>query len=375
MNVLINQNPSVRQLHNLAMDFAERAMLAEKEKNYTLYSELNLQAYKLERQAAEAALVIGKEPTRSILLRSAATLALECKLAREAERLISIALSGEPPNEIAEELRDLLERVNFERHLSLRGISLQPGELQISMTGEEVSFGMMASDLAIERLQDAEALLIRTAERKTGLPYRKGGRPAEKVKEMFSVYMSVPRAASFALTLRLGGSQALFKQQDDVIAEMIECMGLVNDNNMDALHSRIEDKAYYDNFLGLTQKIAPDGKKIKMVGFTAQSSSGERTAMLTTPRKDIIRIDGGNKVVTAGRGANVEISGLLGFANRFRRDNIIKIQPSTGSLRTVFVPEGLMDDVVRPYWDREVRITGQEDRNTGIITLTTISPI
>jgi hypothetical protein len=43
----------------------------------------------------------------------AASLALECGALREAERLIAVALSGNPPEEIAEELRDLLEQVYF----------------------------------------------------------------------------------------------------------------------------------------------------------------------------------------------------------------------------------------------------------------------
>jgi hypothetical protein len=46
------------------------------------------------------------EPTRSVLHRS--TLALECDELREAERLISRVLSGFPPIDIAEELRNLL---------------------------------------------------------------------------------------------------------------------------------------------------------------------------------------------------------------------------------------------------------------------------
>jgi len=53
------------------------------------------------------------EPTRSVLHRSAATLALECGALCDPERLIAVALSGDPPAEIAEELRDLLEPVYF----------------------------------------------------------------------------------------------------------------------------------------------------------------------------------------------------------------------------------------------------------------------
>jgi hypothetical protein len=62
-------------------------------------------------QRAAADLVADRqdlESTRAVLHRSAAVLALECSELREAERLIGRALAGNPPNDIADELRDLL---------------------------------------------------------------------------------------------------------------------------------------------------------------------------------------------------------------------------------------------------------------------------
>jgi hypothetical protein len=74
------------------------------------------QALEHERQAAElAAPDLSLEPTRSVLHRRAATLAWQCGEFREAERLISTALSGTPPEMIAEELRDLLLQVYSEQ--------------------------------------------------------------------------------------------------------------------------------------------------------------------------------------------------------------------------------------------------------------------
>src|SRR5438046_2947857 len=71
-------------------------------------------AFALERQAADLLVAdTAQEPTRSVLHRSAASLALECGNLREAERLIATALSGNPPDEFAEELRALLEQVYF----------------------------------------------------------------------------------------------------------------------------------------------------------------------------------------------------------------------------------------------------------------------
>jgi hypothetical protein len=54
------------------------------------------------------------EPTRSILLRSAAALARDAGQFQEALRLIEIGLAGKPSNEIAEELGQLLDDVRAE---------------------------------------------------------------------------------------------------------------------------------------------------------------------------------------------------------------------------------------------------------------------
>jgi tetratricopeptide (TPR) repeat protein len=104
----------VKDLHREAMRLVDEAESARRNGNLHLARERIRQAFEHERQAAD--LVAGdfsQEPTRSVLHQSAASLALDCGALREAERLIAEALSGEPPDEIAEELRDLLEQVYF----------------------------------------------------------------------------------------------------------------------------------------------------------------------------------------------------------------------------------------------------------------------
>src|SRR5262249_12481203 len=155
------------------------------------------QAFECERRAAEkAALDSVGEPTRSVLCRSAATLALDCGELREAERLIAVALSGDPPFEIAEELRDLLERVNFERHLQLHGLTLEPTEFQLSIAGEAVGLGIAPSGVFVERVRNIERLIHRTAERTRHLPFRERGPAKKSVEADFDLFLSVPRAAS-----------------------------------------------------------------------------------------------------------------------------------------------------------------------------------
>jgi hypothetical protein len=96
-------------LHHQAMELVDRAVLEKQQGNVSAGLALLKSAFEQERSAADlVADQFDFEPTRSILHRSAATIAVECALLREAERLIVRALSGNPPADIADELRDLL---------------------------------------------------------------------------------------------------------------------------------------------------------------------------------------------------------------------------------------------------------------------------
>jgi hypothetical protein len=113
MNPAMNE---MKDLHHEAMRLADQAdHLRRSGDAEGAQTHLRL-ALEQERRAAELAVAdLALEPTRSVLHRSAATLAFQCGDYREAERLIAVALSGNPPETIAEELRDLLEQVYFER--------------------------------------------------------------------------------------------------------------------------------------------------------------------------------------------------------------------------------------------------------------------
>ncbi|MBL8793163.1 MAG: hypothetical protein JNM56_04605 [Planctomycetia bacterium] len=107
-------NP-IQDLHREAMLLVDQADQLRRQGDEAAARERLQRALDRERQAAELTVPDLKlEPTRSVLHRSAASLALECGQLREAERLIAAALSGDPPDEIAEELRDLLGQVYFD---------------------------------------------------------------------------------------------------------------------------------------------------------------------------------------------------------------------------------------------------------------------
>jgi hypothetical protein len=108
MNVATSR---INQLHQAAMDLAEAAVLAKLRGDLAEHQGLLRQALDAETQAA--ALLSNQwmaEPTRSVLHRSAASLALQCDERAVAEQLVVTALMGSPPPEVAEELRDLFMR-------------------------------------------------------------------------------------------------------------------------------------------------------------------------------------------------------------------------------------------------------------------------
>jgi hypothetical protein len=115
----------IQMLHKQAMDLAEAAAVAQLRGAIEQAAQLTRQAFEQENQAANlVASVLDAEPTRSVLHRSAASLAIECGELRAAERLIATALSGNPPPEIAEELKDLFVQINLSQYLKRQGIDI-----------------------------------------------------------------------------------------------------------------------------------------------------------------------------------------------------------------------------------------------------------
>ena len=99
---------NLSEMHQQAMELAEQAFIARRHDDPAAARSFAFRAYQLEKCAADESQT---EPTRSVLYRSAATLALDCGEYRDAERLVATALAGSPPEPIANELREVLDAV------------------------------------------------------------------------------------------------------------------------------------------------------------------------------------------------------------------------------------------------------------------------
>ena len=361
----------INKLHDEAMNLAELATVAKVKGDLQQADELLRKAYENEARAAYLMIdVSSPEPTRSVLFRSAASLAIDCNELREAEKLLAIGLSGNPPPDISEELRDLFERVNFHRHLDLRGVVLEDDELQLSIAGRLVSVGLAPIEQLVMRIENSRKLIFRVVERLMERPYREVGAVRGAVRE-YGLFVSVPRAASMAVTLRVSRPKPLpgfekeieYIHSSQVIDELISCLDSFSKSEEKELRERIPQDAYYRNFVGIAKNLAPDGDEVRMVGFTSIRKGQERRVSLTNPRDQIKLVSelrrGLEVLEVKEKGEVATISGRLLLADaRHSGKEKIQLVDDEGQGHNVIVPEGMMSDIVKPLWEERVQVTG-----------------
>lgn len=367
---------NIQELHTKAIEYADEAFMKKFNGFPVEAKELFNKALALESQAAYAAKEskIG-EPSVSILFKSAASLAMNCDKLIEAEKLICMALYGEPPIEIAEELRNLLEELYFQRHLQLQGVSLNSTELQMVIAGKGIGYGMAKSEIVFDKVNTFEKIAFRTAERKSGKRFRVKGELSKVIKMNFQSYLSVPRAASFAFTLRLGttSEQLKFEGFDtsiEVIEDIIENIELVNSGDYNALKKKIPDEAYFKNFVGLSKELAPDGNEVNLVGLTITRNGHPKNIQFTRLRGEISYTEPKTNDIVKDENKIIELTGRLFAANEEKSNIRLKVDPK-GNF-TILVPDGL-GDIVKKYWGEVVKIKGTEIR-LNTIRLTEIDP-
>jgi len=352
---------TVQELHIKAIELADNAFILKFKDSLEAALQQFEEAFKLEKQAALLAKEqnIG-EPTISVLLKSSASLAINANQFDEAEKLICLALYGEPPHEIAEELRNLLEELYFQRHLQLQGVQLSSMELQLVIAGRGIGYGMAKTDIVFDKLSTFDKLTLRTAERKSGKPFRTKGDVPKIIKMNFQPYLSVPRAASLAFTIRIGApSEQLkiegFDSSAEIIEELVENINLLNQGEFEQLKTKIPDETYLKNFISLAKELAPDGEEVNLVGLTITKNNEVRNVQFTRLRSNISinqfeitePIEDGDK--------SLELVGRLYAADEDKSNIRLKVE-SEGNY-SITVPDGL-SDIVKKYWGEQVKVKG-----------------
>lgn len=369
--------------HHLAMCLTDDALAARRKGDHPASIQFFRAAFEAERRAAEALFVfLDIEPTRSILYRSAGFLAMDCGETREAERMAAAGLTGNPPTDIAEQLRDLIERVNFQRHLDLRGIDLHGGEVQLSLSGKAVDFGSVEQSVYARRVDSTEKIALRLAERRTGKEFEE--RIPKSLRKEFNMYVSIPRAASYAVTLRFGiGPDALpgLDKREEIIGEMFECLDYFRKDDEANLRAIIQDDTYLNNFLGLARLIEPDGTNLNTVGFTTILDGKQKTVNLSIwdgSGEPKIRRKPNSSKPSSNSQTNKEfiyVGVLLHADERQRNASYVHIRTEDQGDVRLSVQAGMMSDVVGQFWDTTVKVRAEKKRNSyELLDIESIDP-
>jgi hypothetical protein len=158
-----------------------------------------------------------------------------------------------------------------------------------------------------------------------------------------------------------------------VIEDFLECMQLFSVSEETTLRERIGDETYYLNFVALARSVAPDGDEVKIVGFTAfQDGKLREVALTKEPNQLPLALsDSMRRKDQSKEREPMHIQGFLKRADALK-ENRISIKPNRGKPLSIIVPEGLMDDIVRPMWGREV--IAQATRSGRHLQLIDIKP-
>jgi tetratricopeptide (TPR) repeat protein len=378
---------TVNDLHPKAMDLAETAFLYRNKGEIETAKDLFLQALVLEQEAASLLPAVREsEPSRSVLYRSAASLAYNAGDHDTADRLVAHALSGFPPPEVKEELKNLYDEINFRRHLEAKGIELTDDRWLMSLVGNATSYGRTLVDQLMLRMETVTVIFYRTVERLLGQDYRLNGGVDRSIKEKYGVYVSAFHARSFAVEFQMGRPEPqlpLFPEAtaekaihpSSVIDEVMSCFEILEGSEPQKLKERFDDENYYSNFVALAKQIAPDGDAIKLVGFNHIVNGQEKPVALRKNREQLRTTIEPTEFIGPSdrkRIRPVSLQGILTYANTPRAKRVarkgkaqkygtVKLTvPETGAIHRIEVPIALMKDVVQPYYEEQVIVNGFE---------------
>lgn len=354
----------IRDLHDEAMDQSFFAMRAksrgDSEESKRLFADaLDKELAVLKELDALDEIV---QPTHAILHRSAATLALHCGNTDLAEKLAAKGLAQGPHREFAEELIDVMEQANHARHLETTGVELVDNEMQLSLSGRGVGYGLMNVSELLDRVGDIQRFFERMVEWKLNKPYRSSGNTPKDVREALPVFMSAPRPGSFAVTLRLGeNTQMSFLETlkpDEFIEDFLDIVELIHDSDQSDIEEQIPDVEYRNRFIELTQNISPDGERISQVGFTSKKSGSERRVSITKHKSDLPNTTRSKQPPVKDK-ETINLIGELRFADAATetRGNTIKIVDAGEEAHKVVVSPEKMNDIVDSWWGKNVVVS------------------
>lgn len=352
-------------VHEQAMDWADKARSARRDKDEDKYVRSMKTAFELEKKAALMIQSEESEPTRSVLHRSAASLAYKCKMYREAEWLVSRALSGNPPKEIIGELRRLNRKVLLELRLEEKQVSVSDQEFSMNLDGNQIIEGLAPVDLITHRITKLKKIFWNTIRQTNGMAFSSS---AQLKNQMYTLWVSAWEPSSIDVVLRLGVSGQMSLPNlggfDSIFHRVMTNFNLLNHGDYVPLQKQIGDNEYYCNFVALAKEIAPDGDDVVTVNLGTVVEGQQREVNFRrqqqqfseVPLPNLLKSDNG--LYTTDE--EITVRGKLQYADAMDEHKVVKLRDVDSEMTwKIIVPDAYMKDVVQPHFDEDVKIVGK----------------
>ena len=355
----------VNQLHREAMELADESFVARLEKDRKRYLHFTRLALEKEEAAAELMVDEDVEPTRSVLHRSAATLAWRCQEYDRAKRLAYRALAGNPPSDIEWELNDLLSTVKLEE----AGIHLGRGQLQFSLQGGEVGYGKAALSELASRMPCIRSMLQITAKSY----YRRLSDVAGRIVDDFSeipIFVDGFAPGSFIVNLRLGipiqSELPGFERFENIVEPFLENLNRVDKGEFYELQQELDDPNAYLGFVKAARKLAPDGNRVDSVKFQASVHDQLKIVSFKVTQRHLADVP-----LPEPSAEHETLNGYIVTDSDLEKEGVLKLADGLVKTECVLVtddnakwdiegPEDVLDDIVRAYFKRRVAISGKQ---------------
>lgn len=354
---------SVR-LHREASQLANRARIAQFDGDESAYLKLTRQAFQKE---SESAILLREDPSHhmfTILHRSAATLAYRSADFRAAELLIAHGLAGDPSEHVKEELYDLLGKIRLSSKLGTTDLLDKDTDLVLSLQGVEADAGLLDYKL-LPRLVTKCAVLLRNT---IGFLYDFRFEDLSQVEKKYRLLTTVPAKGSYKVGIKLAHQAQSplpnFGGFDDVLSKLLENVRLLTDGDIEQLQRNFNDDTYFNNFLGLAKEVAPDGERVTSVGIEATIQGQKQSVLLDRARSELsaMYLPSADEATPTDYRISDEqetVVGLLQYADATKAHGEVKLRDDDGKWWQIVVPEGLAEDVVKPYFGDRVQIEGR----------------
>jgi hypothetical protein len=270
-------------LHDSAMALVDQAREHERAGDNQGRVRLLREAYQLEEQAAR--LLEPKadsEPTRSVLFRSASSLAFQAEDYQEACNLAFDGLTGNSPDEYASELLDIANDAKFRLRLADQNLRVVKSEITLIVRGPRVAIGLAPAKQTTLMLRRIENLLRGRVEDflRKGIGAGELDWPAEPPK-LFEVFIRPLATEEFAVAFQLGLNEQLHLFGSVSLGDRI--IGEFMDDLKSAVYEEVSP-ANPDKFTKGVLKLEPDGKEVTSIEINSLVS-GNLISVRIPPKK------------------------------------------------------------------------------------------